>query len=491
MANQYTVAINSLQSFVLAANEKHGTKYDYQHVSFSNLKTQVTIVCPVHGEFRQTPHQHLRTSGCTKCGLGNAKRGLTHEQFMERCRLKHGDRYDYTRTQYVRKDDKVTIGCPDHGYFEQVANSHMRGFGCQKCQKRGTSSSSNSGFRVKDTIDDFVVKARTVHGDRYDYTKSEYVNSVTPLVIVCNVHGEFLQKPNNHLTGQQCPKCARIDTYTKQRMTLEHFLALAKIKHGEKYEYHIGDVELSCDAVIQIQCEVHGMFVQRVSDHVYQGCGCQLCSNHVQLTTDEFIRRAREAHGDKYDYSGVDYKVSYEKVDIICPKHGLFQQTAEKHYRGEGCRQCGSEIAVQKLEEWEWPYKWKDFMFPCGKLVRVQGYEPKAISYLIDQGYSSEDLVLSRSEVPVVEYVRKGRPRRYFVDIYILSENRMIEVKSPWTFGLGINDGSLCLKSDAALAAGYKFEIWIFAKNSTSPFIIHPTIGQEWPEWPDIKDPPK
>lgn len=128
----------------------------------------------------------------------------------------------------------------------------------------------------KNTVDEFIEKAKKVHGDRYDYSKVEYKGSKTKVCIVCPEHGEFWQKPNNHLNGQNCPSC---------------FLN----KKGE----------------------------------------------NITLTTNEFIERAKKVHGDKYDYSKVEYVNSYTKVCIICKKHGEFWQKPHNHLTNRGCKECG------------------------------------------------------------------------------------------------------------------------------------------------------
>ena len=165
------------------------------------------------------------------------------------------------------------------------------------------------------TISDFVKRAREVHGNKYDYSKVEYVNSKTKVCIICPKHGEFWQKPNRHLSGDGCPKCG-IESRQKIR----------------------------------------------------------------SLTTEDFVKKAREIHGDKYDYSKVNYVDTHTKVCIICPEHGEFWQTPADHLRGIGCPNCNSsklesEIRLM-LDEQGIKYKCRERKIPWLKGLELDFYIP-------------------------------------------------------------------------------------------------------------------
>lgn len=181
------------KEFLAKAKAVHGDKYDYSKVNYVNATTKVTIICPTHGEFEQAPRAHLSGQGCPNC-CGN--RRYTTEDFIEKAKIKHRDKYDYSKVKYVNNTTKVTIICPSHGEFEQTPKIHLSGLGCPAC----------SGG-VKITTEEFVERARKVHGDKYDYSKVNYVNSSTKVIIICPIHGEFEQAPTNHLSGQGCPNC--------------------------------------------------------------------------------------------------------------------------------------------------------------------------------------------------------------------------------------------------------------------------------------------
>ena len=187
------------EEFIEKARKVHGDKYDYSKVKYVNYETKVCIMCPKHGEFWQTPHHHLsRKQGCHLCNGGV---NLSTEEFIEKAKEIHGEKYDYSKVKYIDNRTKVCIICPEHGEFWQTPNSHLNGNGCFDC------SYVERGLKRNSTTEEFIEKARKVHGDKYDYSKVKYVNAKTKVCIICPEHGEFLQTPNSHLSGQGCSKC--------------------------------------------------------------------------------------------------------------------------------------------------------------------------------------------------------------------------------------------------------------------------------------------
>lgn len=138
------------------------------------------------------------------------------------------------------------------------------------------------------TQDEFIEKAREVHGDKYDYSKVEYINNKTKVCIICPEHGEFLQTPNAHMKKHGCPKCA---TYIRN-------------------------------------------------------------PNPQRVGVEKFKERANIIHGNKYNYSLVNFINTTERIDIICPHHGVFNQVAHEHLRGRGCPQCGKHtISIKNRKD--------------------------------------------------------------------------------------------------------------------------------------------
>lgn len=143
-------------------------------------------------------------------------RRLTTEEFIEKSRQVHGDKYDYSKSIYVRSHDKIDIVCPKHGIFRQLAQAHMSGNGCPGCQKEWSETHKKNHIKsVRSSLgyntDIFIKKAKEVHGNKYDYSQVVYVNSKTKVKIICDKHGIFEQTPDSHLRGTNCPICGQLN----------------------------------------------------------------------------------------------------------------------------------------------------------------------------------------------------------------------------------------------------------------------------------------
>jgi very-short-patch-repair endonuclease len=287
---------------------------------------------------------------------------LIREEFIEKAREVHGDKYDYSEVVYVDSRTKIRIICPIHGPFCQIPNNHLRGRGCLEC----------SGHR-KSTTEEFIKKAREVHGNKYDYSKVEYKNAFAKVCIVCLClgHEPFWQTPNNHLRGRRCPKCM------------------------EK-----------------------------------------------RSTTEEFIKRAREVYGDQYDYSEVKYVNSYTKVRINCPEHGEFCQTPDNHLKGRGCSQCNQsklEQAVQKkLKDGGVRFTYNEYNFDWLKLkkkLQLDFYLPdynvaiecQGEQHFVKYRYEQDEIKLDMRQKR--DKLKKNLCEEHGVKLYYINYNDNIEEK--------------------------------------------------------------
>lgn len=257
-------------SFIEESSAKHQGKYDYSKTVFTGVKNRVVIICPEHGEFKQVAMSHLCGHGCKDCGNKVRPSKFTNKSFIEKARLKHGDKYDYNLVNITgKRNEKVNIVCPTHGQFEQLTYSHIRGAGCRKCGRELTGKKAH-----KDT-DWFIEKAKEIHGNTYDYSKTEYKGSETPLTIVCRKHGEWSVLPRTHFACS-CPQCAVEDKIFPHQKTTEMFLKEAIEKHGNKFDYS-ETIYVSNSYKVKITCPDHGPFKQKPPVHL-KGRGCPKCS---------------------------------------------------------------------------------------------------------------------------------------------------------------------------------------------------------------------
>ncbi len=276
----------------------------------------------------------------------------TTEEFIIEAKNKHGNVYDYSKVIYTKKDNKVIIICITHGEFEQCANSHLQGYGCKKC------ATENTHIKQRCNTTDFIKKAKEIHGDKYDYSKVEYINVKIPIVIICNsCNNNFEQIPNTHLRGSGCKICANVLRIENSKIhTTETIIQKATEIHGNNYDY--SKVEYTgIDNKIIIICKTHGEFKQSPDCHINRQNGCKKCaiiSGGIkrQHTKDNIIEKSKDIHGDKYDYSKLEYTGIHNKIIIICKKHGEFKQNANAHIRGSGCTECIKNIwSTEKIIE--------------------------------------------------------------------------------------------------------------------------------------------
>ena len=339
------------ESFIRNSNLKHNNKYDYSETIYQGCLVKLKILCRKHGIFEQKASNHLRGQGCPKCGI----KRLSLDDFILKCKSRHGDTYDYSKVNYKTLNDKVVINCREHGDFLQSANSHEQGHGCPKCKNKSTSK------RLSFTTDRFVKLSISKHGDKYDYSKVEYKRSNYKIKIICKKHGEFEQSANNHLRGFGCPECA-FELNLKYRLsTTEEFISKSKIAQNKEYDYSLVKYKDAGSKVIII-CPIHGQFEQNASHHL-QGHGCKKCAvanlaEKSRTTNQEFIEKCKIKYKNLYDYSITFYEGSHKKVNIVCPLHGSFSITPTNHMSGQGCSKCGRDKLSKSNQEnptgWSW-----------------------------------------------------------------------------------------------------------------------------------------
>lgn len=268
-------------------------------------------------------------------GCIECQKDKAFEEFKKKANEKFDNKYDYSKANYVNAHTDIVITCPIHGDFTQTPDTHLHSKGCKLCCKKDPT-------RGQQTTESFIERAHKIHGDKYDYSQVEYVRNSIPVKIICPEHGVFMQSPNSHLNGRGCPECSN-----KKPMTKETFIEKARNIHGDKYDYS-KVIYVNNSTPVNIICPEHGDFIQTPHNHL-SGQQCPKCSTNYQYTTEEFIAKAKKVHEDKYDYSKVEYKDAYTKVKIICPEHGEFEIGPSQLLSGSGCQKCNSSRLEQEI----------------------------------------------------------------------------------------------------------------------------------------------
>ena len=272
------------EEFIKKANIHYNNKYDYSKVDYVNSQTKVCIICPEHGEFWQTPNQHLSKSGggCPKC---KSKFPIfCKDDFIRESSKIHNNKYDYSKVDYVNSQTKVCIICPEHGEFWQTPYDHIWAKNdCPLCAKENVIKKQTK------SLSDFIIQARQIHGYKYDYSKVEYKSNKKKVCIIDIESGnEFWQTPLNHLKG------FGYNGRNKRNLSKEEYISKAKEIYGDLYDYtnidYYGlrkDITIYCNHKDENGIE-HGYFTVNARRHLTGSC-CPLCSgsSYEKLISNE------------------------------------------------------------------------------------------------------------------------------------------------------------------------------------------------------------
>ena len=256
-------------------NNHHFNIYDYSQVTqdFIKYRDIITVTCPKHNRtWNVVASSHLK-KGCRKCGYEN--NCLKHNDFINKCKEKHGGKYDYSLVEYTKGSDIINIICPDHGVFQQKASYHKY-YGCMQC--------SIDASCVKP--EEFLARCVEVHGKyKYNLDQINYTGMQNKIIVICNIHGEFNPRASDFVNGSNCKKCADI----AQSSTKEEFIEKAKLIHGEKYDYSLVKYINNKTNVIII-CKNHGKYKQLPFNHICYKNGCPFCINKSEYKLYKILK---------------------------------------------------------------------------------------------------------------------------------------------------------------------------------------------------------
>ena len=313
------------EEFVKKAIEIHKEKYIYDKVVYTSFKNKVKIFCKkCNLYFEQIAGSHLNGSGCKKCG---DKKTFTTEKFVERSKRVHGDKYGYKEVDYTGIRDKVKIFCHScEEYYQQKPLYHLQGRGCYKCVRR----------QQRLTIEEFIKKAKKIHGDKFKYNKTDYVTAKTFVEIFCKKCNKlFMQTPICHLNGNGCKVCGG-----SERLTTEEFKERSKKVHNNKYNYD-KVIYINAHTKVEIYCKkCEKYFKQSPASHLMIGSGCSICRYKNEKEVGELLKKYFKPLGyiiyrqkNIYDYIGTDCKKHRRNCDFWMEKDNIKIMV---EYDGEG-----------------------------------------------------------------------------------------------------------------------------------------------------------
>ncbi len=327
---------------------------------------------------------------------------LTNNEFIQKCINKHSvdnidNIYDYSLVEYKNTRTSVKIICKNHGTFEQIAKNHQNGQGCPKCygdlnitKEDYIKKYGNPYYDYSLLEDDLKIKSKIVitnkvnnikyiqwaehHKNGIRPTQMESISLINKLKSIHNNNYEYIIEKEAYYLNDKIRiinKLTKDESYYRidrhllgmkpNKVTINHFLIKSKELHNNKYDYSlISNIKSNSDKV-NIICKLHGIFKQKVSNHMNMGDGCPKCVGVGRWNTDLLIYEFEQIHKSKFNYSKVKFENIGKKVEIICEIHGSFFQNIHKHLNGQGCKFCcvkskGEEYIKMWLDDLEIEY---------------------------------------------------------------------------------------------------------------------------------------
>jgi very-short-patch-repair endonuclease len=196
--------------------------------------------------------------------------------------------------------------------------------------------------KTKYDLELFIKKSNEIHNYKYDYSETNFTILKSKVIIRCEKHGDFNQIAIEHLNGHGCPKCGKESMSSKVRKNSSDILDLIKNRHGDKFTYLNLTNDIRLNDIIEIICPLHGEFKQKVIYHIKHDCKkCSYIKEYDDNLTIKFINNSKSLYNNYYSYEKTIYIKNSKKCIVTCPKHGDFDIKPNSHLSGVGCRKCG------------------------------------------------------------------------------------------------------------------------------------------------------
>jgi hypothetical protein len=275
---------------------------------------------------------------------------MTQEVFVRKCKEKYGNDFDYSMISYSGLKNRIKVRCNKCGNVFEIRADHFlyekAGGCCPQCRAKKLQK------KFSLSKEEFVNRAKFIHNDDYDYSKTEYVNMHKPIIVTCKKHGDFLILPMEHLKGTRCPECSRelgIQSSLTDDERREIFIKKAKEIHFDKnYDYSLVKY-VNAKTNVEIICPTHGSFFQKPTTHL-QGHGCSMCKRSLgEEKVEKILKKNGVAFVKQYKIENESSfcKNKHLYVDFFLPDRNIFiEYNGQQHYR-----KMGYFGGKQKLEE--------------------------------------------------------------------------------------------------------------------------------------------
>lgn len=274
---------------------------------------------------------------------------LTLEEFKVKVVKVWGDTYTVISKHYEGSKKDMIFECKKHGEFTRTPNALIdKKCGCPQC---GPGSGGKNKLSAGTVLTELKLKFPTFEFPEFleNYRDTQY-----KVRVVCPTHGEFSIRPASlRLAKGGCPSCNVEAGIAARTDTREAYIAKARKKHGNYYDY-TNLVYKNSREKVEIICPEHGSFLQDANTHLMLGCfqcGIARRSTAAKIPFTEFVARARAVHGNLYEYDETNYSSMVTELSITCKKHGEFKQIGTYHVHNEaGCPKCGNQMSKGELE---------------------------------------------------------------------------------------------------------------------------------------------
>lgn len=343
--------IRNTNDFKIAVENKWPNLYDCSNTLYVKAHIPVNIICKKHGLFSVDPYNGLRKKYiCPKCNDENTiyKHKLTKDDWINRFKHLHGDRYDYSLINDDNiSDNTVPIICKNHGIFYQNKYNHgIKGQGCKKCnatshhgsnkkllEKPLTLKEQNNNYKphcIKITKEIFIQRSIEKYGDVTDFSKAKFIDRCTPVELICKKHNKhFFVTPKHHFNYYGCPECAKERRSEGRTIPYKEWLNICKFKHGNKYDYSLVKYTNGY-SIIDLICTIHGKFSIMANRHAFGG-GCPKC-NESRIESE--IRLLCEHNNIEYIYQKTFPWMKNYRLDFFIPtKNIAIECQGEQHFK--------------------------------------------------------------------------------------------------------------------------------------------------------------
>ena len=320
---------------------------DFSEVDYKGSQEKIKITCSIHGLFEAIPAVMLSAKkGCPSCGMSK-RRSLGAKEILRRLIKVHGNKYEFDLPTNVTTTTKISYSCQLHGKKNGVVSNLLAGKGCREC---GRIASSHKRAL---TTEKWVKKARKVHGEKYEYAKTKYVNSKTKVIITCPDHGDFKINPSNHISPglkRGCNECSggKVVNWdnSKKRLSQTEFLKRVTKAAPSNLDFSKSIYKGQKNTVTVI-CKLHGEF-EAWPNNLFNGQNCPDCAavitgNKRRVSSKEIEERIILRFGNKYEIDKSSIKMVTEHVRLKCAKHGWFTGLVSNLMVSSGCPKCIQE----------------------------------------------------------------------------------------------------------------------------------------------------